>query len=572
MRNNFLQRTVLAAIVCAAGLGPAGTKLAAQQQTYTTLDAALKTAGNSLPNHLDQGTKLAVLNFSSDSAGFSRYTVEELTAILVQTEQFVMIDQQAAEAVRQEMEIPLSGDASDDSAQAAGKRLGAEAIITGSLTSLANGYRMWLKVIKIETRQTAFYYRCTILNDANMARLMGLRQESASAAPAAEDFAITQNKDGKTITIDNYKGSARSIIIPKELYGLPVTDIRERAFQKKGLTSVVISAGITTIGSNAFSENRLTSIAIPGSVTAIESSAFYGNQLTSIMLEQGLTTIGSNAFGDNLLTSVTIPDSVTSIGSESFSGNQLPGVILGRGLTRIESGAFSGNQLTSVTIAKDVSSISAGAGFEQSFINFYESENRTPGTYVKNGPIWSKAAAQQAAAQQAAAQTPSAAAEYAVGDTGPAGGIVFFDKGVYTDGWRYLEAAPSDIDYLGSTMWQWGDTYIETSTNGGTGKANTQRIVAALEEKGETNRAAQLCAALDVNGYRDWFLPSKNELNWMYVNLKTEGLGGFGEGWYWSSSQYRSIYDLHWAQRFSDGSQSNGTNNSTCSVRAVRAF
>jgi hypothetical protein len=50
---------------------------------------------------------------------------------------------------------------------------------------------------------------------------------------------------------------------------------------------------------------------------------------------------------------------------------------------------FDGNPLTSITVTKDFSSI-GDAGFEKNFINFYESQKRTPGTYVKNGPIWSK--------------------------------------------------------------------------------------------------------------------------------------------------------------------------------------
>ena len=35
--------------------------------------------------------------------------------------------------------------------------------------------------------------------------------------------------------------------------------------------------------------------------------------------------------------------------------------------------------------------------------------------------------------------------DYKVGDEGPAGGIIFYDKGEYSDGWRYLEAAPADV-------------------------------------------------------------------------------------------------------------------------------
>ncbi|GHU33390.1 hypothetical protein FACS1894172_11810 [Spirochaetia bacterium] len=31
---------------------------------------------------------------------------------------------------------------------------------------------------------------------------------------------------------------------------------------------------------------------------------------------------------------------------------------------------------------------------------------------------------------------------YVIGDTGPAGGLIFYDKGDYSDGWRYLEVAP----------------------------------------------------------------------------------------------------------------------------------
>jgi hypothetical protein len=164
---------------------------------------------------------------------------------------------------------------------------------------------------------------------------------------------------------------------------------------------------------------------------------------------------------------------------------------------------------------------------------------------------------------------------YNIGDYGPAGGIVFYDKGVFSNGWRYLEAAPSEAEAVG----QWG-AYEKmvggTATAVGSGKQNTQRIVEFLRDQGETNRAAQLCEVLDFNGFTDWFLPSKDELDLMYKNLKATGLGEFNNptyyrfSYYWSSSENNSVNA--WMQRFSDSIQTYILKNLAGVVRAVRAF
>jgi hypothetical protein len=152
---------------------------------------------------------------------------------------------------------------------------------------------------------------------------------------------------------------------------------------------------------------------------------------------------------------------------------------------------------------------------------------------------------------------------YTVGGPGPGGGIVFYDKGNSNGGWRYLEAAPASAEFKA----EWGLYQISvsgTNTGTGSGKRNTE-IVAA-----RGGAAAQRCAALTTGGYRDWFLPSKDELGLMYRNLKTRGLGGFSNSWYWSSSEYDST--LAWVQSFSDGVRGNYYKTTTVSVRAVRAF
>jgi uncharacterized protein (TIGR02145 family) len=70
--------------------------------------------------------------------------------------------------------------------------------------------------------------------------------------------------------------------------------------------------------------------------------------------------------------------------------------------------------------------------------------------------------------------------------------------------------------------------------------------------------------------YNDWFLPSKDELNEIYDELKVFGLGGFSDNYYWSSSEDSDV--LAWYQDFSDGTQYNRNKINSVSVRACRAF
>ncbi len=153
---------------------------------------------------------------------------------------------------------------------------------------------------------------------------------------------------------------------------------------------------------------------------------------------------------------------------------------------------------------------------------------------------------------------------------GPAGGKVFYDKGAYSNGWRYLEAAPSD--QISAIRWHNG-SYITTgatATGIGSGSANTATIVT---QQGTGSYAASLCANLVLGGYDDWFLPSKDELH--AISGKRASIGGFPGGypWYWSSSEY----DNQNADRecIYDGGTSQGYNlkfYELYGVRAVRAF
>ena len=166
-------------------------------------------------------------------------------------------------------------------------------------------------------------------------------------------------------------------------------------------------------------------------------------------------------------------------------------------------------------------------------------------------------------------------AGYASGDTGPAGGYIFYENPNYAaDGWRYLEAAPFDQSE-GAT---WGCFRRAVAgargTAVGTGKQNTLDMLAGCNEPGT---AAYLCANLSVNGVRGWFLPSRDELALMYRNLKAAGIGDFRDGGvadnftYWASSQQTADMAAH--IDFADlGRQHGDDKDFPRRVRAIRSI
>ena len=164
----------------------------------------------------------------------------------------------------------------------------------------------------------------------------------------------------------------------------------------------------------------------------------------------------------------------------------------------------------------------------------------------------------------------------AVGDTGPGGGIIFYKDLTRAVGSQYFEAACagwSDGTCGGSDLTdptaQWGcfGTLIAGAdgTNIGTGEKNTTDIVTGCPTVGIAARRAK---NLVLGGQSDWFLPSKNELNQMYI--RRTAIGGFSPDFYWSSSEFSD--SSPWGQHFSFNEQYDQNKVITYYVRPVRAF
>ena len=175
---------------------------------------------------------------------------------------------------------------------------------------------------------------------------------------------------------------------------------------------------------------------------------------------------------------------------------------------------------------------------------------------------------------------------YGVGDTGPAGGTIFYVDLTRPEGSQYFEAAcagwsdgtcgGSDLTDLRSS---WGCVETPSSmrrgTTIGTGEQNTTYIVAHYIVVGCTTAriAAKVAIDLLLGGQSDWYLPSKDELNQMYI--QQTAIGGFSAWYYWSSTEapaasaWSQFFGSHF---FGDGIQGYGSIITDFYFRPLRSF
>ena len=450
MKKNFLTLIPLIIILinCAGSAPPAETPTPAGM----TLDQAIGNAAARIDERLTAGSKIALLNFSSPSDRFSSYALDELEANLLDSGKLTVVDRKEVDLIRNEFDFQFSGEVGDDSIQDIGRMLGAQSIVSGSLTEIGGSYRIVIRVLNVQSATVEAQYRTDIAADNRVLALLEGGRSVRTVSPARQ---TAPSSSAQTTTTP----AAASAVTPA-----PVTAPTPAAAPAP---APVASTAPTT----AVSTQTQAAPAIAIEVTAkLAGKLFFQNREIAALWDDEIHIIPIEGPGTY---------TVKMVFSDHEETRSV--VINARGTTRISFGGV-----------------------------------------------------------------------YTVGQAGPAGGLIFFDKGFYSDGWRYLEAASADI--AGTAEWgAYGREIGRTNTGRGSGKQNTQIIADYLREIGETGRAAQICQEFRQGGYADWFLPSKDELHLMYENLKQKGLGRLQNGIYWSSSQYNA--GNAWYQDFSDGSQ-----------------
>lgn len=154
---------------------------------------------------------------------------------------------------------------------------------------------------------------------------------------------------------------------------------------------------------------------------------------------------------------------------------------------------------------------------------------------------------------------------------------------IYNGSKLYISPIDNSTDTEWGWDWYWQNDNITNANDENNGLNNTIKIVDKLTANGAltSSFAAGICSDLILGGYDDWYLPSKNQLNTMYLNKNSVNISNysdypswtnFAEDYYWSSTagDLTNFEPNAWLLIFFNGNTGLNSKDGTVRVRCVR--
>jgi TolB-like protein len=147
-------------------------------QEAVTLDEALTRTVALLSNQIRRGSVVAILNVKAPNADLSNYIIDDLTSNITTSRRFVVVERQDIALLQRELQFQMSGDVSDETAQRIGYMIGAQYIISGSISQIGTEYSLSIRAVNVETARVVFQPRAlTVQLDARLAGLLNVKYD-----------------------------------------------------------------------------------------------------------------------------------------------------------------------------------------------------------------------------------------------------------------------------------------------------------------------------------------------------------------------------------------------------------
>ena len=114
------------------------------------VEQAIQRSFDTINSEIPNGSTIAILNSLPDDST-TIFIFEELTSLFVSSRNYIVVDRQTLETIRQEQQFQMSGEVSDESALSIGNFLGADVIITGSISGSGDQRRLRLRALDVKT-------------------------------------------------------------------------------------------------------------------------------------------------------------------------------------------------------------------------------------------------------------------------------------------------------------------------------------------------------------------------------------------------------------------------------------
>ena len=157
--------------------------LTAFAQKVQTLDNALQDCAKYLHKQIPKGTRVALVTIQSENQEIGEFVREKLSGILVNGKHLTVVERNAnaLKSIEQEIIRHMSGYVSQETEISIGKQLGAQIILSGSITRTGQNWKLDIKALWVETAKLAGQWSAAnIRPDSAWATLASVRNASIS--------------------------------------------------------------------------------------------------------------------------------------------------------------------------------------------------------------------------------------------------------------------------------------------------------------------------------------------------------------------------------------------------------